>query len=72
MASALSMDGGQITNGTPGVANTDFVVVSQLTALSQSIIAAVGSGGGGGGVVDRSQSAEVLLIGLVARFGYRG
>lgn len=63
------MDGGQISNGAPGVASTDFVVVSQLTALAQDIIAAVGNGES---VVDRSQSAEMLLIGLVARFGYRG
>lgn len=69
MASTLSMDGNQISNGAPGVASTDFVVVSQLGDLRQSIIAEVGSGGVG--VVDRSQSAEMLLVALQRKFGYR-
>ena len=65
---ALSMGGKQIIDGSPGVASTDFVVVSQLANLKQEILASVGSGGG---AVDRSQSAEVLLLLLVSRYGYR-
>lgn len=70
MASDLNMDGNQISNGSPGVASTDFVVVSQLETLRQSILAEVGSGGGGGSV-NPSLSAEQLLYAMLIRLGYR-
>ena len=65
------MDGNQIGNGSPGVASSDFVIVSQLETLRQSILASVGSGGGGV-VIDPSLSAEKILYTMLIRFGYRG
>ena len=54
----LSMSGHKIVNGSEGTAPTDFIILSQLTALSQALTTVINAG-------DAATQANIDALGLV-------